>query len=681
MNKKSHFPFFILIFCSANFSFAQSSSDSINSLLRGAGEKEKIVILSNYANQLKFNSPEKALEFAGLSNEVALKINETNVLAKNYQLIGGIHFRSGSFAKAKENFSSALNYYAQLKNEKGKAEVNNSIASINYAQGNLPAAIEGYLSSLKYFEESNDKAGMLGVLNSLGNLYTRQNNFTKANECNLRALKIYEESSDKMRIQVSYDNIGNVYMRQGNYVKAKEYYNKSLKLYSENENKAGTANTLNLLGDINSKLGKYEDAIKNYSQSLRLAEELKMQMLMVSNLNDIGEAYFNNGEYEKAIRNYNQAVELSKALGLKIELDKAYNNLADVYRVTKEIGKSKTFNRLSTQMQDSLFNDSIVKQLADISLRYEGEKKQTQIELLSKEQAIQELELNRVRQIRNVFISALSVLFILFIVLIYFFLQNKRIAKNIERQRNELQRKNIEIMEQTGKLNQLNAVKDRFFSIISHDLRNNLTTMKLYFDLISNPEYKESENKEVTKNISASVENTIDLLENLLIWAAAQIKGVPIHIQKLHLHTLTQENMNLLHNAAFEKHIEIRNEIPEQATAFGDMDMIRLVLRNLIANAIKFTRENGLIKVNSEIENGFCKIIVSDNGVGISPESIDRLFNQFSNPTTKGTGNEKGTGLGLILCKDFIERNNGRIWVESEEGKGSKFIFELPVKQ
>jgi signal transduction histidine kinase len=239
--------------------------------------------------------------------------------------------------------------------------------------------------------------------------------------------------------------------------------------------------------------------------------------------------------------------------------------------------------------------------------------------------------------------------------------------------------KNTSILEQTEKLNQLNTVKDRFFSIISHDLRNNLTTMKLYFDLISHPEYEESDNKEITKNISGSVENTIDLLENLLIWASAQIKGVPIHIQKLNIHSITQENINLLNSASSQKHIEIMNEINENVTAYGDMDMIRLVLRNLIANAIKFTSENGIIKIKSDVNNNVCQISIIDNGVGISKSSMERLFNQHLNPTTKGTGNEKGTGLGLILCKDFIERNNGKIWVESEEGKGSTFTFELPL--
>jgi len=674
------FIFISFMFCVSLLHAQQINQDSITNILHSATDKEKINILNNSANQFKYNNPDIALEYAKQAIELSKKIGDPELQARNETLAAGILFNGGNFNKSKDYYTSAYTYFSNTKNEKTKVEILNSLSSINYAQGNLTAAVEGYLNVLRYYEDLNDNAGMLNVLGSLATLYTKQNNFSKAIEYNLRAIRIYEESSDKLRTLVSYDNIGNIYLHQGNYPKAKEYFSKSLKLYTEINNKAGKGYTLNQLGDIEMKLNNYDEALNLYNRSFSIAEELKMQPLIVSDLNDLGEVYFNLRRYDAAIKCYTRAINISKNVGMKIELDNAYKGLSIVYKITNELDKSKTYHALSSEIRDSLFNDSIMKLNADISLRFEAEKKQHQIELMSKEQTLKDSDLLRERLIRNISVVAFIILLIVIFFLIFFFVQNKKIAVNLEKQKNELEKKNKEIMEQTEKLNQLNAVKDRFFSIISHDLRNNLSTMKLYFDLISHPEYRESDYKEVTKSISHSVENTIDLLENLLIWASAQIKGVPIHIQKINIHSLTQENVNLLHNAAFEKEIELINEIAEDITAYGDMDVIRLVLRNLIANAIKFTRKNGLIKISAGIENEVCKITVSDNGVGISRESIDRLFNQFLNPTTKGTGNEKGTGLGLILCKDFVERNNGKIWVESEEGVGSKFIFTLPAK-
>lgn len=672
----------LFIYCNITTVRAQQiNTDSINAILHSTGDKEKVTFLYNLSKNLSNNNPNLAIDYINQAIESALKTYDADALAKCYQLLAGIHFRFGAFPKAKEYFLQSLNYYTQTKNEKGKAEVNNSIASINFAQGNFPAAVEGYLNSLKFYEDINDRQGMLSTLNNLGSVYTKQNNFSKAIEYNLRAIKLYEESADRLRTVVGYDNIGNIFLRQGNLLKAKEYFNKSLKIYSESNNNTGTAYTLNQLGNIEAKLDKDQNAVTLFLKSLSICEKLNTQPLIVKNLNDLASSYSNLGDYVKAIETYKRSISIAKRLNyLIIELDEAYKGLSDIYKITNQIGKATTFSILSNQIQDSLFNDSIVKRLSDISLRYESEKKQSQIEILSKERAIKESELLREKQISTIFIISSIILFIIFIVLIYFFIQNKHITRNLKKQKSELEAKNKAILEQSEKLNQLNTVKDRFFSIISHDLRNNLTTMKLYFDLISHPEYTDYDNKEVTKNISTSVENTIDLLENLLIWASAQIKGVPIHIQKINLHSLALENLNLLHNAAIQKHINLTNNIGENITAYGDMDMIRLVIRNLIANAIKFTGDYGSIVISATLENDMCNICISDNGVGISKSSLDKLFIQNLNPTTKGTANEKGTGLGLILCKDFIERNKGRIWVESEEGKGSKFCFELPVQ-
>jgi signal transduction histidine kinase len=411
-----------------------------------------------------------------------------------------------------------------------------------------------------------------------------------------------------------------------------------------------------------------------------MSEELKMQPLIVSNLNAMGVSYTELRLYNKAVAHYQKAVKTAKDINSKIELEIAYQGLAKLYKLTEEKEKATTFRALSNELKDSLYNDSNLKKLTDQLLVYESEKKEQQIELLNKEQQIKNVELQREREVSDLLTIAAAVLSVLFIILMWFSIQNRRIALSLRKQQIELLEKNSSIMEQKEKLDQLNTVKDRFFSIISHDLRNNLTTMKLYFDLISNKDYVPGDTTEITRQISGSVENTIDLLENLLVWASAQIKGIPIHIQKLNVHTLSQENINLLSSIAAQKNIELINNVDEHTTAFADIDMINLVLRNLITNAIKFTPENGVVELNANSSLIECVVEVKDNGVGISPENFNRLFNQHEHPTTKGTANEKGTGLGLMLCKDFVERNGGKIWVTSEKDKGTSFFFTLPLE-
>lgn len=662
-------------------SFAQKyDNDSLQQLALNGTEKEKLLALQLLAELNRNNNPQQSLTYLNQAVEKAKVLGDQYALAGCLQLSASIENRNGNFQRAKELYLESLNQHINTNNRKGQADVTVALSGIYFMQGNLPLAADGYLRGLRYYEEINNKAGMVNTLSALGNIYARQNNFSKSIEYNLRALSLYEESSDKFRALVGYDNIGNIYLRQNNPIKAKEYFTKSLVLYGEMKNNTGIASTLLQLGTIEQAGDKHDQALQLFQRSLAISKKLKSQPLVVSALNAMGKSYTALRLYPKAIECFRKAIALAKESDMKIELEESYQGLASVYKLTKEKEKATTFSTLSKELKDSIYNDSSLKKLTDQLLVYESEKKNQQIELLNKEQQIRESELTREREIRNLFTIASSIMGLLFIVLVVFTVQNRRFAKSLQKQQAELLEKNANILEQKEKLDQLNTVKDRFFSIISHDLRNNLTTMKLYFDLISNKDYEPQDNSEISKQIAGSVENTIDLLENLLVWASTQIKGVPIHIQKLNVHTLAQENINLLSGTAHHKNITLQNMVSEDALAYGDIDMINLVLRNLITNAIKFTGDNGLIMLSSYNNDTHRIVAVRDNGIGISADNIGKLFNQHLHPTTKGTANEKGTGLGLILCKDFISRNGGEIWVESSKNEGTTFYFSLPLQ-
>jgi two-component system, sensor histidine kinase and response regulator len=681
ISKKIVYAVLLLLFLVGSQSFGQQyNTDSLQQITVNGTEKDKLAALLLLGNISRNNNPQQALTYLTQAIDKSRTLGDQNTLATCLQLSGSIENRNGNLQRAKELYLESLNQFVNTNNKKGQADVTVALAGIYFMQGNLPLAADGYLRGLRYYEEVSNKAGMVTTLSALGNIYARQNNFSKSIEYNLRAISLYEESSDKLRALVGYDNIGNIYLRQNNPVKAREYFSKSLALYTDMQNNAGVASTLLQLGTIEQADGRYEQAVSLFKRSLAISNKLRAQPLIVSTLNALGKSYTQLRLYNQAIVCFQKSISIAKNSTLKIELEESYQGLANVYKLTKEQEKATTFSALSKELKDSIYNDTILKKLTDQLLVYESEKKQQQIELLNKEQQIRQSELAREREIRNLLTAASVILGLLFVALVVFSVQNRRIARSLQKQQAELIEKNTNILEQTEKLDQLNKVKDRFFSIISHDLRNNLTTMKLYFDLIGHQDYEPQDNGEITKQISGSVENTIDLLENLLVWASAQIKGIPIHIQKLNVHSLSQENINLLSGTAHHKNINLQNDVAEDAAAYGDIDMINLVLRNLITNAIKFTGTNGTVTISSYTENNKRIIAVQDNGIGISSENIDKLFNQHLHPSTKGTANEKGTGLGLILCKDFVNRNGGEIWVESLKNSGTTFFFSLPLR-
>jgi len=235
-------------------------------------------------------------------------------------------------------------------------------------------------------------------------------------------------------------------------------------------------------------------------------------------------------------------------------------------------------------------------------------------------------------------------------------------------------------MENEIRLRQLNATKDKFFSIIAHDLKSPFNSIIGFTNLLAE-QIEERDYEGIEKYVSIiqhSAQNAMDLLLNLLEWSRTQTGRTEFNPEYVDSVSLINETVALLNDLAQQKSISIVKEIPHDAPVFADRYMISSVLRNLISNAIKFTHPGGQIIISARQEAKKLQIEVTDNGVGISETSQDKLFRIEESYSTLGTLNEKGTGLGLVLCKEFVEKHLGELWVESEEGKGSRFIFTIP---
>lgn len=253
--------------------------------------------------------------------------------------------------------------------------------------------------------------------------------------------------------------------------------------------------------------------------------------------------------------------------------------------------------------------------------------------------------------------------------------------KIIERYADQLASLNKKLQSSEMELRELNASKDKFFSIIAHDLRNpfqaliGMTNMlRTGYEL-----FTEEELLEQIGVIESAAENTLQLIENLLQWARAQTGRIQFEPQEFELVVVAGENVYLIDEAAKQKNITVKNDVPDGLVTFADRNMVTTIIRNLITNAVKFTHKGGCITVSAAEKDGLIEVCVEDNGIGMEDNVKNELFRIDKHQTTKGTENEKGTGLGLILCKEFVEKHGGNIWVESTKGKGSKFFFSLPV--
>lgn len=245
--------------------------------------------------------------------------------------------------------------------------------------------------------------------------------------------------------------------------------------------------------------------------------------------------------------------------------------------------------------------------------------------------------------------------------------------------------KNIEaekILKQSEiKLKELNETKDKFFSIIAHDLRGPLGNLKVLLNILkdTDSDLNDEERVEFLQVLENSASNLFALLENLLQWSTSQKGSIVFQPDNINISNIINETISVLLIAAKNKNITVSNNVKENTFVIADFNMINTILRNIISNAIKFTKSGGKIEVNSQLKDQFLEISISDNGIGIPNDIIDKLFKIENKVTTSGTNKELGTGLGLILSSEFIEKHNGKIWVESELGKGSTFTFSIPI--
>lgn len=314
-----------------------------------------------------------------------------------------------------------------------------------------------------------------------------------------------------------------------------------------------------------------------------------------------------------------------------------------------------------------------------------------------------ELRIFRKRHIFTVLLVTVSIFFMLIIMQqrakILLFKKSEYLKKLVNEKTDELNNLIIELQNSNAalteseemlkaknkELSHINATKDKLFSIIAHDLMSPFNSMLGFSNLLVNEFDKIDKEKQkyFINNIHLSITNTYKLLDNLLTWSRTQREGIHFNPAEIELQQIIKEVINLCIQQAKNKDISIIDSCVKNYTVYADEEMLHTVLRNLVSNAIKFSNRGGKVDINSKLfkesEKQFVEIIVKDNGVGISPDTKSKLFNISENISAKGTDEEQGTGLGLIICKEFVEKHGGKIWVESELGKGSQFIFTIPV--
>ncbi|MCB0746699.1 MAG: tetratricopeptide repeat-containing sensor histidine kinase [Ignavibacteriae bacterium] len=646
-----------LIIC-ATFSIysQQQIADSLLSKLNYVNGKEKVKILNELSDIYQNINTQQAIVFAEKGISEAKEISDDIGLAGCY----------GSLGYA----------YINLNNNKA-AEYTNKALEIR--------------------RKINDKAGIATSLNVLGVLYYYEADYLKSIEYHLEALKRREEIGDPVKTATSYNNIALVNIALENYEAALDYLNKALKVRTATNNKRSIGIIKANIGKIQIVQNKTEEALETFFESLEINKELGNYKSVANSHQNIASVYKKLSKYPIAISYYDSALAIYYFQNEKNGLANVENGLAEVYKLIQQFDNAinhanialkhaeeinslenkllalqtlfesyeqkndfknayKYLNNYRTAYLD-LKNNEKIKKLANVELNYKLEK-------LKKEQ-----EQKLLNQSIYIFILLLTVIFGAIIL----FLLSKS-SKNKKKANEELNKLNSKLIE-------VNKTKDKFLSIIAHDMRGPYQSTLGLSQLLAD-EFESLEQDELKNNIiilNSSLKNQYNLLNDLLHWAELQAGNFELDTENIELSKRVDGIISLLNLSAQKKNIKLVNNVNPTILVSADENMLKLVLRNLISNSIKFTHENGIVEITAVENQGKAEICISDNGVGISENDSKNLFKLDVHYTKNGTANEKGSGLGLILCKEIIEKNNGSIWVESEVNKGSKFYFSFPL--
>jgi len=428
------------------------------------------------------------------------------------------------------------------------------------------------------------------------------------------------------------------------------------------------------------ELERYNESIPFLVEAESLSKDIADSKLLRNCYSLMTKVYDKVGDREKSTQYFNLFAAITKKIQkdelitkekeAQLMVDAANSKVQEVVSV-----KEATEQALKEQSKALKEKEVDLSKAEQIS-----KEQQLQIDLLSKEKALQQAKIRQQRLMRNIYLGIIITVLMAAALTYYVYKKIKKANLLLKIKNFEIGLQKDEIEKQADDLRELNALKDKLFSIISHDLRSPLFSLISMLNMAKDGNFSAEEEQFILDELSKNVEYNSELLENLLKWASSQMKGNTINPVRFDIHEITVNKIQLYEKAASLKGIELQSSIKLNTEVFADKDMIELVLRNLITNAIKFSKDGDMIIISSTNGNGFVKVCVADSGLGIPEEAKEKLFGKhvFS---TRGTQNEKGTGLGLILCRDFVQMNGGTIWVESKENTGSKFFFTLPVNK
>ncbi|PTQ93553.1 tetratricopeptide repeat protein [Mucilaginibacter yixingensis] len=638
----------LLLFLSVSL-LAFQSADELHGSSNSQSDSSRVAAYLNLSKDYTANQPDSAVEYCNRGLQLAERENNQHAQGLFLLQLGIINSTHHHAGLARKFFNEAISVFRHQHDKEDLAKAYDELGVLDADQKNDKQALREFNYSMNYYRDAQDTSGILETYHGLGAVFEQAGDTEKALSYYLRALVQYEHRSTKSAAYFSLlDRIGHLYLKKGNTLIALRYLQEGVDSSNTPAARDTQLTMLDEEGSVYEREGQRDKALAYYKQELLEAKRYKKPEDQVKALISIARVLKGNNSVQ-SLQDLKSALKIASGLHEPRLEASIFEAMAAVYQQQNDFREAMFALEEQHHLLDSLLNADTAKDIVALDNSYKLETSQ---------ERISDLQQTNKKETRELYLGWV-VLAATIIILGIFWAYLRKVRKL------------------NDELKASNRIKDTLFSIIGHDLKGPAGSAAQMFAIMETEHFSEEELRVMIGELRKQTEASFDLLNALFEWGKAQLNGVKVKAEDVNLQEFAERTVSLLSSSASAKNISIYNNIQTPAWVNADPHHVDFVLRNLISNAIKFTFDGGSIEINLETD-GDAIISVKDTGKGISAAQQEE-FAKGNIEVSFGTKGEKGSGLGLLLTKEFIAANNGRVWLNSREGKGTTFSFSLPL--
>jgi signal transduction histidine kinase len=642
-------PLYILFCLITITAFAQQPVDALRAKLATGSDKEKIQTCIQISKLYASAQPDSAVDYCNRGMRLAQKQKDRHDEGLLLLELGRINELHHHPDLSRRFTNEALSIFRNLHEPEGIALAYDQLGLLDGMQQNIGMATKDIGQAMKFYEDTHDTSGILETYHGLGSVYEQKGETEKALTYYLRALVQYEHRAFKPEAYfVLLEKIGQLYLKKGDNRTALKYLEEGIRNSNNPGNRDTQINLLDEEGKVFEQEGEKGKALGYFKKALEEAKKFNRP-------EEEAQALINIAGVLKKQDASQSLVDLKTALKIAGGLHEAkleasiYQALAGVYQQQKNYKEAMLALEENHRLLDSLLGADTTKDIAALDSSYALESSREKVEKLEVVNKTESTELK---------LGIVILLAVLVIAVLLWLYLRKTHKLNAE-------------------LTASNKIKDTLFSIIGHDLKGPAGSAAQLFAMMETEEFSEEELRGMISELRVQTSASFDLLNALFEWGRSQLQGVTVKPEVVTTKAVIEKNINVLSQQASVKNITITDHTPTDAQVTVDPNHFDFIIRNLLSNAIKFTFAGGEIHITSKVGDGEMIYGVRDTGIGISEEQ-QQAFLKNNLSVSFGTKGEKGSGLGLLLIKEFMKANRGRIWLESVEGEGTTFYFSFP---